>query len=137
MMAQAKVSSIEIAQQMRLNQAAVREVISRARASGIDIPAHAADARDLERNIANMADALRQALPVMRMDLRSIVECEAELDHRADGGFTPRIEPLSADGRRIATPPLEAIRAAEAIVGRIPDGQPAWLDDIIDGRRPL
>lgn len=86
---------------------------------------------------ASAHQALRLCLPHLRDDLRGWIEGEARRERCPDGGWRTVIEPVSTEVAAIIHQLLDAIRVAEAIVGRIPDDQPAWMDEIIDGRRQI
>lgn len=81
-------------------------------------------------------EALRLALPVLRDDLRSLVECGTVRDETT---MRPRPCTLDADTRHLVETSLKAIRACEAALGeRIRgDEEPDWIDDVIDGRIEL
>ena len=79
--------------------------------------------------------ALRLAQPVLRADLRSMIECGALADaHRAPKPYT-----LEAGIRPHVERNLTALRACETALGERHrnDDDPAWLDDVIDGRLAL
>lgn len=81
-------------------------------------------------------EALRLALPVLRDDLRSLVECGTVRDETT---MRPRPRTLDADTRHLVEASLKAVRACEAALGeRIRgDEEPDWIDDVIDGRIEL
>jgi len=90
--------------------------------------------------------ALRLALPHLRADVEADINGAWIFAEASGGGLAPNPAARhrqrgecavdAADVARVEAK-LDAIGAAEACVGRQPDGAPAWLDDIIDGRRPL
>lgn len=76
--------------------------------------------------------ALRLALREMRKELRWMLETGAD----ASRDTPPRMDNLDATERRMISEVLEAIRAcSDCLGGKMPpDGQPWWLDDVIEGR---
>lgn len=80
----------------------------------------------------NAEAALRMAIPVMRNDLRSLIECDCRLRALPDGGFEPVISEIDDDCHRLAEPIVEAIKAAEAVVSVHDDGWPEWLNTLIE-----
>jgi len=87
---------------------------------------------------SELVGALRLALPILRADLRTLVELGAE----DAGGLGPNRDRPPLDGslddsaRPMLTRSLSAIRACEAALGeRVPgEDDPAWLNSVIDGR---
>ena len=79
--------------------------------------------------------ALGMALPLLREDLRQLIECEAA------GGFAvaPAGQPLRLEELAVgeAARLIRAIREVEALLPRAPDSAPAWLDEVIDGKRTI
>lgn len=87
------------------------------------------------RACANLAAALRQCLPLLRGELQIIFESEAVWYHRDGTGIRAEFQPLDPEGAEHAAPIIASIRTAEALVGRVPDDCPDWLNDVIDGTR--
>ena len=82
----------------------------------------------VETKGAGLRAALEMSLLLLRDDLAAAVESEAV---PRDGD--PDVASISGDGAAWIWPLVHAIREAERLVGRPDDGQPAWLDVIIDG----
>lgn len=79
--------------------------------------------------------ALLACLPLLRREAVSLIECEGRLIPLEGGGYTLHPEPLDDEAADFAEPIIDAIRQAEAVVGRPEDDTPDWLNDILDGKR--
>lgn len=78
--------------------------------------------------------ALDKALRIMRDDATNQIECGSVCPIRGGG---PRPGSIDSESLRLVTPVIDAIRECERLAGRPDDDGPQWLNDILDGRRPL
>lgn len=96
----------------------------------------ACEARATRDLLMEAAKALRLCAVELRHSLHDTLMASTTLATSAGGTEWEPAGLVDAEDAQFIGPIIAAIRAAQDIVGRPQDDQPAWLDDIIDGRRP-
>lgn len=134
----------EIARRLNLIPEDVYAAIKAARTQGVDIPTFQgtkkaearAEVQNLRAELDAQHDALDLALPLMRTDLMVALESDSIFDE-VEGDPVRRPGSSEPETVGLARSYIEAINAAEALVGRCIDDLPQWLDDLLDGRMKL
>lgn len=88
----------------------------------------ASDKLALTQHTASLGVALGVCLVELRAALRTDVECLAVMDA---GG--PDLTTLLVEDRARLQPRIDAIRRAQELVGKPADGQPRWVDWLVEG----
>lgn len=104
--------------------------------AGGDDPTPPITDTEIHARAATRGALLIEAVECLRGDLVCTIESAASMSWNSDDGG-PLEGSLDSSAVERVDALLDLIRRIEAEVGRPADGQPAWLDAILDGERAL